>query len=313
MKHAVLLALVAMSLGGCVSSNLSIRSVAPEDPASENAAAVASAVAFAAAETQKNRAESQSAAASKAGGGGQDTDKAVPPVTPAEAPSMYSYDPWERLNRFTYRFNTRFDEAIFLPVTDVYRRVPSPLRAGVHNFFANLKEVDSIVNYTLQWRLKLGLRTLGRFAINSTVGIGGLFDPAAKMKLPAAPTGMSTTLAKWGMHPGPYLVIPILGPSTLRDGIGYLGDYGVSYIVNVADLYRGWISWGLPVVDAVDIRSNVNFRYYGSGSPFEYEYTRFLYVHKRLIEDQGLRGSIENKSEKSSTPRKRDAQEPAGK
>src|ERR1700719_3184599 len=76
--------------------------------------------------------------------------EALPPVTPADAPSMYTYDPWERLNRFTYRFNARFDEAVFLPVSNGYRRVPAPIRAGVHNFFSNLSEVDSVANYILQ-------------------------------------------------------------------------------------------------------------------------------------------------------------------
>ena len=125
--------------------------------------------------------------------------------------------------------------------------------------------------------------------MNSTIGIGGLFDVAAKLKLPAAPTGASTTLAKWGVHPGPYLVIPLLGPSTLRDGFGFLADYVTAYEINVVGLYRGWVSWGLGLSNAVDLRSNFSFRYYSTGSPFEYENVRFLYVHKRLIEDEGLR------------------------
>jgi phospholipid-binding lipoprotein MlaA len=90
------------------------------------------------------------------------------------------------------------------------------------------------------------------------------------------------------MHPGPYLVIPILGPSTLREGIGLLGDYGALYGVNIADLYRGDQSWGLGVTDAVDTRANISFRYYWSGSPFEYDDIRFLYVRKLLLEDEGL-------------------------
>jgi len=202
---------------------------------------------------------------------------------------MYTYDPWERLNRFTYRFNARFDEAIFLPAADTYGRAPRPIRAGIHNFFGNLAEIDSIINYTLQWRLKYGWRSLTRLAINSTLGIGGLFDVATKLKLPGTPTGFATTLAKWGMHPGPYLVIPLLGPSTLRDGVGFLADYGAEYGINVANLYRGNVSWGLGTVNAIDQRANIDFRYYAGGSPFEYETIRFLYVRRRLIEDEGLR------------------------
>ena len=280
MRAAVILGLLAAALCGCASQSISIRSLPPEDPAAANAAAADSAAAFAAA---------VAGADSEADKNARENKPAEPPITPADAPSMLTYDPWERLNRFTYRFNARFDEAVFLPVSNAYRRIPSPVRSGVHNFFDNLSEIDSMINYTLQWRLKAGVRSFGRFVINSTLGVGGLFDVAAKLKIPGAPTGASTTLARWGVPPGPYLVIPLLGPSTLRDGFGFLGDYGTSYAVNIAQLYRGNVSWGLGVVDAVDLRSNVGFRYYSTGSPFEYENIRFLYVRKRLIEDEGLR------------------------
>jgi phospholipid-binding lipoprotein MlaA len=275
MKTAAL-ALLVIALGGCASQSLSIRRVPSEHPAAENAAAAENEAAFAAA------AASESDKAAAAG-------PAERPVTPADAPSMYTYDPWERANRFTYRFNARFDEAVFLPMANAYRRVPAPLRSGVHNFFGNLAEVDGVINGALQCRLKLSARSLGRFVINSTIGIGGLFDVAKKLKLAGAPTGFSATLARWGMHPGPYLVIPFLGPSTLRDGIGFFGDYAMSYVINVADLYRGDVSWGLVGVNALDQRANVNFRYYSTGSPFEYEMVRFLYVRKTLIEDAGVR------------------------
>jgi phospholipid-binding lipoprotein MlaA len=272
----LLAGLLAGVLEGCASQVLSIRTVPDQTPAADNAAAAANAAAFA-----------EAAAAESAAGPAEPHD--VPPlVTPADAPPMYTYDPWERLNRFTYRFNARFDEAIFLPVADTYRRAPRPVRAGIHNFFDNLAEIDSVINYTLQWRLKYGLRSFTRLAINSTIGIGGLFDVATKLKLPGEPTGFATTLAKWGMHPGPYLVIPLLGPSTLRDGVGFLADYGAEYGINVVGLYRGGVSWGLGTVNAIDQRANIDFRYYSGGSPFEYETIRFLYVRRRLIEDEGL-------------------------
>ncbi len=214
---------------------------------------------------------------------------------------MDTYDPWGRLNRFTYRFNARFDDAVFLPVANGFRRLPAPVRSGVDNFFSNLSEVDSIINYTLQGRLGRGVRSLGRFVINSTLGIGGLFDVASRVHLPKAPTGFGTTLAKWGMHPGPYLVVPIYGPSTLREGIGLAGDYGTLYAINPADLYRGDQSWALGVLNAVDQRANIDFRYYETGSPFEYEMIRFLYVRKLLIQDSSLH-----------PPKKRDPDAPAG-
>jgi phospholipid-binding lipoprotein MlaA len=301
--------LLAVAAAGCASQSMSIHSVPAEHPAADNAAAVQSAAAFAAAAA----AATAGAAAGEGGRPGQDAAEMPQPVTAADAPSMRTYDPWERLNRFTYRFNARFDEAVYLRLSNAYRRVPAPIRSSVHNFFGNLSEVDSVVNYALQWRLKLSVRSLGRFLINTTIGVGGLFDTAAKLKLPGAPTGFSTTLATWGMHPGPFLVIPFLGPSTLRDGIGFLGDYGASYGIDVAKLYRGNVSWGLDGLNAVDQRSNVNFRYYSTGSPFEYENIRFLYVRKRLIEDAGLRAKDSNKETHSTTQMENAAHEPAGK
>jgi phospholipid-binding lipoprotein MlaA len=100
------------------------------------------------------------------------------------------------------------------------------------------------------------------------------------------------------------VVIPLLGPSTLRDTIGLLGDFGVSYGVNVAGLYRGGKTWIFDVVDAIDQRSNTSFRYYSTGSPFEYETVRFLYVHRELIEDEALHAR--------GYPKVRDVNAPAG-
>ena len=161
--------------------------------------------------------------------------------------------------------------------------------------------MDSIINYTLQGRLGRGVRSLGRFVINSTSASAVCSMSPSRDSLPKAPTGFGTTLAKWGMHPGPYLVIPIYGPSTLREGIGLAGDYGTLYAINLADLYRGDQSWGLGVLNAVDQRANIDFRYYETGSPFEYEMIRFLYVRKLLIQDSSLH-----------PPKKRDPDAPAG-
>jgi phospholipid-binding lipoprotein MlaA len=297
-----------------------MRRLPPETPAAENASAVRNAEAFEAAAKQAASGSKPTApapsptapaptqAAQAGAASTYDTSKpdteAIVPLTTADAPSMYTYDPWERLNRFSYRFNARFDEAVFLPVSNGYRRVPSPIRAGVHNFFSNLSEVDSFANYLLQARFLGGVKSLGRFVINSTIGIGGLFDVATRLKLPNPPTGFSETLSTYGAHPGPYLVVPILGPSTLRDGVGYLGDYALDYGINPFDLYRGYQSYALSTLNAVDTRSNIGFRYYATGSPFEYEVIRFLYVRKRLIEDEALHGR--------GKPKPRDVDAPAG-
>jgi phospholipid-binding lipoprotein MlaA len=277
MRAALTVALIALGLCGCASESLQLRTLPPQTPAADLAAAAENEAALAAAVAEE-----------ATGSGAAAAQDPPPPVTPADAPSMVSYDPWERLNRFTYRFNARFDEAVFLPVANTYRRLPSPLRSGVHNFFANLAEVNNVINYTLQWRLRLGVRSLGRFVVNSTLGLGGLIDVGKHIRLPDAPTGFSTTLGRWGMHPGPYLVLPLLGPSTLRDGFGLVADFGTDHVVNLANFYRGNESWFLGGTNIIDERANVDFRYYSTGSPFEYDMIRFLVVHKRLLEDEGL-------------------------
>jgi phospholipid-binding lipoprotein MlaA len=292
-RTVIFIGLAAAALGGCAAQTLSIRNLPPETPAADNAAAIKKADAL--------------AAATKAASvpGAQDSEHQAVPLTTADAPSMYSYDPWERMNRFMYRFNARFDESIFLPVVYEYEHLPSPLRSGVHNFFENLDEVKSIINYLAQLHPAAGAKSLGRFVINSTLGIGGLFDVAAKLKLESEPTGLSTTLSRWGVHPGPYLVLPIFGPSTLRDSVGLLGDFGVSYEINIFNLYRGDKTWAFGVINAVDQRSNTSFRYYSTGSPFEYETVRFLYVHRELIEDDAQHAQDQ--------PKRRDMSTPAGK
>jgi phospholipid-binding lipoprotein MlaA len=296
MRRAILAGLLALVglplLGGCASQSFSIRSLPPETPAADNAAAAKNAEVMAAMLAKKADVDKAAAAAPPAAAPDDAAAAEPPPLTPADAPSMYTY----------YRFNARFDESVFLPVSNGYRRVPAPVRAGVHNFFSNLTEVPSFANYILQLRFPGSVRSLGRFVINSTLGIGGLFDVAGKINLKNPPTGFSATLSTWGMHPGPYLVIPLLGPSTLRDGVGYLGDYGVSYGVNLIDLYRGYQSYGTGVVDAVDKRSNVSFRYYATGSPFEYETIRFLYVRKTLIEDEALYRNVRRKDRDGAAP-----------
>lgn len=272
---AVVFALTA--LAGCIAKRVELRALAPDRPAAANATAVEKYAAFAQAANAEAKAPREAASA-------------PPQVAPADAPPLRTYDPWERMNRFTYRFNARFDEAVFFPVANSYRRLPLPLQGGVHNFFGNLGEVNSAINFALQGRLVHAARSIGRFLINSTAGIAGLFDVAAKLRLPAAPTGLGQTLAKWGMRPGPYLVIPFVGPSTLRDGIGFFGDIGTSWAVNVGGLYDSSDrSWALGTLNAIDQRANINFRYYETGSAFEYEAVRFFYVRKLLIEDEGVR------------------------
>src|SRR5437867_471452 len=127
-------------------------------------------------------------------------------------------DPLEKFNRAMYGFNEGLDRHAIKPAADAYVKViPRPVRTGVGNFFSNLAYLNVIVNDLLQAKFRQGLDDSGRVVVNSTVGIAGIFDPATKWGLPVHENSLGTTLGKWGVRPGPYLVIPVLGPSTVRD------------------------------------------------------------------------------------------------
>jgi phospholipid-binding lipoprotein MlaA len=127
-------------------------------------------------------------------------------------------DPLERMNRGTYRFNDAVDRAVLKPVAKGYQRhVPQIIRTGVSNVLTHLAFPTTIVNDLLQLKLKDTAVDLGRFVLNSTLGLGGLLDPASRMGLARNDEDFGQTLGRWGVPPGPYLVLPLLGPSTLRD------------------------------------------------------------------------------------------------
>lgn len=127
-------------------------------------------------------------------------------------------DPWESYNRSMTRFNDSLDRAILKPVATAYRdTVPRVARTGVSNFFGNLDDVRSFINNVLQGKVEGSFSSFWRVTINTTMGLGGLFDPATEMGLQRYREDFGQTLGYWGVGPGPYLVLPILGPSTLRD------------------------------------------------------------------------------------------------
>ncbi len=139
-------------------------------------------------------------------------------------------DPWQGMNRKVFNFNQKFDNAIAKPVARGYVKVTSAeVRLMVSNFFDNLQMPISIVNDVLQVRPIGAARNTGRFLVNSTVGLAGLFDPAGKLGLHADLTDFGVTLARWGVPQGPYLVIPFLGPSSVRGFPAYLAD---TYFLN---------------------------------------------------------------------------------
>ncbi|WP_372713012.1 VacJ family lipoprotein [Ilyobacter sp.] len=199
-----------------------------------------------------------------------------------------AYDPWEPFNRRVYYFNAKFDQYIFLPVVDTYRYItPNFMETGVHNFFSNLGEIKTFINSSLQLKGKKTLVTFNRFAINSTFGVFGLFDLASRGGLERYKEDFGQTLAYYGVKPGPYLILPLFGPSTLRDATGLGVDTLVqSYAdpLRLGDASRNDTEF--LVSNSVDSRSNVSFRYYSTGTPFEYEYLRFLYIKIREMQGQ---------------------------
>lgn len=127
-------------------------------------------------------------------------------------------DPLQHFNRKMFAFNRFADKVAIRPVAEAYVKVTGPKgRVLISNFFANLRTPITIVNEVLQGRPEPALQSTGRFLVNSTVGFLGFFDPASDMKLPPHPTDFGVTLAHWGVPEGPYLVLPLVGPTTLRD------------------------------------------------------------------------------------------------
>ena len=129
-------------------------------------------------------------------------------------------DPFEGYNRKMYTFNLVLDQLYIKPTAIIYSKTPGPLQKGVSNFASNIKTLNSSANHILQLNLKGAMHNLGRFAINSTIGIAGLFDPATAMGLTTQKQDFGQTLARWGYHHSAYFVIPLLGPATVRDAIG---------------------------------------------------------------------------------------------
>jgi phospholipid-binding lipoprotein MlaA len=127
-------------------------------------------------------------------------------------------DPLQNFNRKMFAFNRVADKVAIKPVAKAYTKVTGPKeRVLIGNFFSNLRTPVTIINEVLQGRPKPALQSTGRFLINTTVGFLGFFDPASDMKLPAHPTDFGVTLARWGVPEGPFLVLPFVGPTTLRD------------------------------------------------------------------------------------------------
>ncbi len=200
--------------------------------------------------------------------------------------ALHVYDPWESWNRRVYHFNYRFDEWVFLPVVRGYRYVtPSLVRSGVSNFFGNLGDVPNLLNSLLQFKGKRSLQTTGRLLVNTTVGVAGLWDPASRIGLLKQNEDFGQTLGFYGVPDGPYVMLPLLGPSNLRDTGGRVFDFvaenQINYL-NVAEVSSDHPE--ITLLRVIDTRNTTNFRYGQLNSPFEYEKVRYVYREARKLQ-----------------------------
>jgi phospholipid-binding lipoprotein MlaA len=193
-------------------------------------------------------------------------------------------DPWEPFNRHAYTFNEGLDRILLRPVATLYRdKVPPLMRTGVSNFFGNLSDGWSAVNSLLQWRLPEFEENLARFHINSMFGVFGIFDVASELNIERHKEDFGQTLGRWGVPAGPYLMLPFLGPSTLRDAAALPLEWRYDIV------RRYWPAESREMVGAVrvvDKRANL----LRVGNVLEeaaldkYSFTRDAYLQRRRAE-----------------------------
>jgi phospholipid-binding lipoprotein MlaA len=182
--------------------------------------------------------------------GGQVYNPIADPTLPAPALLPDVYDPWEKLNRKVHVFNNVVDAHIAKPLAHAYVAVvPRPVRLGVGNFFNNLGQPVNALNSLLQGRPLEAGKSLARFLMNTTLGIGGIFDPASDAHLPYHDEDFGQTLGKWGWKRSRYVELPLFGPRTVRDVFGLVGDAPLSPIRQIGDDPTRVFLQGLQMVD----------------------------------------------------------------
>lgn len=190
-------------------------------------------------------------------------------------------DPWQSYNRKMFAFNDGIDRYFLKPIATTYTKItPAPIRTGVKNVFRNLGEVPSIANGLLQGEFKAAAYDTTRLIVNTTVGIGGIFDVAGRLDLPATDyEDFGQTLAVWGFRSGPYVVLPILGPSTVRDGLAKPVDW---YTDPLTYIDHNQTSYAIKAVNIVNIRAQL-LPLEASISGDKYEFIRDAYLQRRAF------------------------------
>ncbi len=188
-------------------------------------------------------------------------------------------DPLERMNRASHKFNDAIDRAVLKPVATAYHKhLPAPVQNGIGNVLENLAFPTTIVNDLLQLKIKDTLIDLGRFAINTTLGIGGIFDPASSLGIPRNDEDFGQTLGRWGVPSGPYLVVPLLGPSTVRDAPSIVAN-GYTDIRTQASL-NDTEQWSLGVLSIVHRRSEL----LPFDASFDSAYDRYAFIRNAWLQ-----------------------------
>jgi phospholipid-binding lipoprotein MlaA len=170
-------------------------------------------------------------------------------------------DPLEPFNRAVFRFNSDFDKAFYQPVARGYRAItPEPVDRGITNFFNNIADVTSFVNNVLQFKMSRAGSDVGRLFINSTVGVLGFYDVATNVGLPSYKEDFGQTLGYWGLDSGAFIMLPFLGPSSVRDAFGEAGDIFTDPLFNLDPVFKvdnDGVYWGLVGLRAIDRRANL--------------------------------------------------------
>jgi phospholipid-binding lipoprotein MlaA len=196
-------------------------------------------------------------------------------------------DPLEPMNRAIYKFNDGFDRAIAKPAAELYRAVFPPIvRTGVSNFFSNINDVIVALNNLLQGKVPEAINDVGRILVNTTLGIFGVMDVATELGVPKNNEDFGQTLGRWGFGDGPYIVLPFLGPSSVRDTFGWVGDIYTSPLVGIEDVRvrNSVIAFRFVTVRA-DLLEATNILETAALDPYEFVRDAYLQRRRNLVYD----------------------------
>jgi len=216
------------------------------------------------------------------------------PAANAPRPRHAKGDPWEKFNRHMFKLYLGLDHAVIRPVAMGYQHVlPRPVRSGLRNFFSNLREPVVFLNYLLQHKVGKAAETFARFAFNSTIGVGGLIDVAKNknLNLPHRPNGFGDTLGFYGVKPGPYIFLPIGGPTTVRDFLGGQGDALVLPLAVGKPFDQAYYQVPRAIIVGLDTRAEADsdFKALFDSAVDPYATLRSVYLQDRAAEIAALK------------------------